>query len=265
MYFLLFFVLLAGPSETAAPHHTTHGSMSQAEQQGAVAADSSFSVFSTGYTYDWIAEREAWHRRKATLQTSLGPGDLVTTLAQQRRFGRNEVSGDVHYWAGLWGDAYGHVHASLAPSAQTMPRHSLGAELYEVVGGWEFSGRYEWRRYFNANVHVMGPQIARYIGNWYLRTRTSLIERGGTWSVTQSLAARRYLGTPNAYLEGQVGMGRTVELLHPNLPPLVSNAHFASVRLQTYITTRFGVSVAGTYSDGAIRRAGASLGFLARW
>lgn len=265
MYFLLFFLLLVGPSEPADPHQTTSGSVIQSETPGAVAVDSSFSVFSTRYTYDWVAERQAWHRREATLQTALEAGDLVTTLVQQRRFGRNEVSGDVHYWPGLWGNAYGHVYASLAPSAQSLPRQSLGAELYEVVGGWELSGGYEWRRYYSANVHLMGLQIAWYVDNWYLRTRTSVIERENTWNVTQVLAARRYLGSPSTYVDGQVGYGRTVDLLQPDLPLQRSRGYFVSVRLRKFVTSTLGISLGGKYSNDVLRRAGASLGLLARW
>jgi YaiO family outer membrane protein len=81
-------------------------------------------------------------------------------------------------WAELWGDSYGHLHTSLAPHARTMPRFTVGGELYEVRNDWEFSGWVKWRRYPTTNVYMLGPQIGRYLETWYLRLRTSLIEWG---------------------------------------------------------------------------------------
>lgn len=264
-YFLLFLLLLGPVDAAASGSHWSRNVVSPSSQQRAVAVDSTVSVLSTRYAYDWVRDRQSWHRREATLELPLSRGALVTTLAQQRRFGQGEVSGQVDYWMDVRENAYAHGYVSLAPNAQTMSRFSLGGELYEVVGGWEFSGWYEWRQYYNADVHVMGPQIAWYVGDWYLRARTTVIEQAGNWSLTQALAARRYLGSPDTYVDGQVGYGRTVEMLHPDLPLHRSRAYFAAVRLRKFVTSTLGFTVGGNYSSNVIRRAGISVGLLARW
>lgn len=266
MHFLILLLLLGGAGETVALSSSpTPNAVASSGSQSTATSDSIYSVVSTRYTYDWISERQSWHRREATLQAHFPRGVLVTTIAQQRRFGRNEVSGKVHYWTDLREDSYGHVHVSLAPNARTMPHYSLGGEIYEVIGGWEFSGWYEWRRYYNADVHVMGPQIAWYVGDWYLRTRTSIIERDDNWNLTQILAARRYLGSERAYLDGQVGFGRTIDLLQPDLPLQRSRGYFASVRLRKFVTSTLGLTMGGRYSTDILQRAGVSMGLLARW
>lgn len=267
MHLLLLLLLLGPTAETTPTAQVALDSTTGPIQQEPLVSDSVFSVASTRYTYDWISEtnRSAWHRREVTLETPLPQGVLVTSLTQQRRFQRNEVSGKAHYWTGLWNDSYGHIHFSLGPNVQTMPRLSAGAELYEMIGDWELSGWYEWRRYANTDVHVMGPQIARYLGDWYLRTRTSLIEREGTWAATQFLSVRRYLGSSTTYVEGQVGYGRTIEFVHPTRPLQISRSYSASVRLRHFITSTFGISMAGNYSNDVFRRAGVSAGLMVRW
>lgn len=149
--------------------------------------------------------------------------DLLVQVAQRRRFGRGEVSRRLHYWPTLWGNAYGHLYGALSPDALTGPRRSLGGALYAVVGDWELAGHFEWRRYAGTPIYRMGPQVAWYVGAWYLRLRTSITEQAGTWSVTQSAAARYYLGSADSFVEGRAGYGRTVEVvgLRPDggLPP----------------------------------------------
>jgi YaiO family outer membrane protein len=232
----------------------------------APAADSGYSA-SLRYTYERVAGRRNWHHRVLSVETPLPVGTLVTNLGHQRRFGRSEVTGSAHYWADLWGDAYGHLHGSLAPRARTVPRRSLGGALYQVVGDWELAGHVEWRRYAGTPVYTMGPQVARYVGNWYLRLRTAITEQGGRWSLTQSAAARYYLGGPTSFVEGRAGYGRTVEVvgLRPAAPLQNVRSYFGSARLQHYFGAHLGATVSATYGDGAYRRAGLSLGLLARW
>ena len=261
MLLLLTLLLVAGP---AAPGPTAESPRPRAAP--APPADSGYSA-SLRYTYERVAGRRDWHHRVLSLETPLPVGALVTNLGHQRRFGRSEVSGTAHYWADLWGDSYGHLHGSLAPRARTVPRRSLGGALYEVVGNWELVGHFEWRRYAESHVHTMGPQVARYVGNWYLRLRTTLTEQGGRWSVTQSAAARYYLGAPTSFVEGRGGYGRAVEVvgLRPTGQLQNVRSYFGSARLQHYFGAHLGATVSATYSDGAYRRTGVSAGLLARW
>jgi YaiO family outer membrane protein len=148
-----------------------------------------------------------------------------------------------------------------------MARLSLGGELYEVVDDWEFSGRYEWKRYATADVHVMGPQIGRYLDRWYLRLRTSFVERDGSWVIMQVAAARYYLGAADAFVEGQVGYGRNVELVaaRPAGTLRVVDSYFGTVRVRHFFGRHVGASLSATYSDASVRRMGLSVGLLTRW
>jgi len=229
--------------------------------------DSTYSIASTQYTYRWGTEIPAWHRRELSLETFLPVGVFVTNLVQQRRFGQNEIGGDAHYWAELWGESYAHIHASMAPTALTMPRISLGGELYEVRGNWEVAGWGEWRGYSEADVYVLGPQIGYYLEQWYLRLRTSFVGREGTWVVMQSAAARRYLGDPDSFVEAQVGYGQNVELadLRPVRTLEVSRSYFVSARMRHFFGAHLGASMSATVSQTRNRHVGLSGGLLVRW
>lgn len=266
MAFLLAVLLTIGPP--AIPASSPASSRAAAVQSNPhPTTDSVYTIASTQYTYEWVADIQAWHQRTLSLETFLPFGVFVADLAQQQRFGRNEISGDVHYWAELWGASYGHLHTSLAPNALTMPRFTVGGELYEVHNNWEFSGWLEWRRYSNTTVHMLGPQIGRYLENWYLRLRTSLVERDGTWAVMQIGAARRYLGSSDSFVEGQVGYGRNVQLVEaaPDGALEVSRSYFGTARVRHFLSQHFGVTISVTYSNDAHRRKSLSGGLLARW
>lgn len=230
-------------------------------------SDSIHSIASTRYRYDWVSGREAWHRRTVSLETGLPVGVVVGEFVHRRRFGLREFGGTGHLWGPTWGDSYGHLHASYAPNALTTPRLSLGGEHYEVVGDWELSGWYEWRRYADTDVHVLGPQIGRYLNHWYLRLRTSFVERNGTWVVMQMAAARYHLDAADSFVEAQTGYGRNVELVaaRPAGALRAVPAYFGTARVRHFFTPHVGASLSATYSDASFQRVGLSAGVLARW
>jgi len=261
MLFLLIFLFFVGPADSAPPDAAPEQAVSQQ-----VPPDSLSYVLSTRYTYEWVDGRRNWHNRGFSLELPLPVGTVVTSLSQRRRFGRGEMAGAANYWVDLWGDAYGHVHVGLAPQAFTIPRQSLGGTLYEVFGDWEVAGQVEWRRYADTSILTMSPQLARYQGNWYLRLRTAITEQAGTWSATQIAAARYHLGTPDSFVEGQVGYGRTVEVAGTTPGTLQqTRSYFGSARLHHFFSPHLGTAVSATYSEGVYRRTGVSVGLLARW
>lgn len=270
MSLLLAFLLLAVPSPplAAAPAAVDAEKPTRETSPQQQVADSIYTIATTRYTYEWVSDIQAWQTRELSLETFLPVGTLVIDLDQQQRFGRNEISGAVHYWGDLWGDSYGHIQTKIAPNALTMPRFTIGGELYEVYGNWEISGWFEWRRYPSANVYIMGPQIARYLDQWYVRMRTSIVEREGKWVVTEIAAARYYyLGTSDSFVEGQIGYGRNVELVEatPEGDLEVARTYFATARVRHFFTQNFGATFTAKYSSEVYERTGITAGLLARW
>lgn len=250
-------------AETATARSTRSGAV----VQHSMSTDSIYSIASTRYTYEWVSGRSAWQSRELSLEVFLSPGVLVTDLVHQRRFGRGEFSGAAHYWRETWGDSYLHAHGSLAPNALTTARLSLGGELYEVINDWELSGWYEWRSYADTDVNVLGPQVGYYLGRWYLRLRTSAVERSGTWAFMQMAAARYQLGSSDAFVEGQIGYGRKAELVaaRPTKALQLVQSYFGSIRTRYFFSELIGASASLTYNNASFRRVSGSAGLLVRW
>lgn len=268
---LLLTVLLltfpVGSSPSPAPTPTAESSVQTLNAPAEPPEDSVYTIATTRYTYEWISEIQSWQNRQLSLETFFPFGTFVIDMSQQRRFGRNEIGGRTDFWVGLWGESYGHIHTSIAPNALTMPRFTVGGELYEVRGKWEFSGWFEWRRYPQTPVLVLGPQIARYFVGWYVRLRTSIVNRRSKWVAMEIAAVRHYLGSPDSFVEGQVGFGRSVELVDASVQGQleVTRSYFASARIRHFFSQHLGGSLSAKYSNEVYRRTGVSLGLLVRW
>lgn len=221
------------------------------------------------YDYDRVSGGRAdWHRWTGVLQRDIPGGTVVATLVRQRRFDVADEGVAIDVWQDLWSDAYGHLRIGIGPDARIRPRRSLQAAVYQSIGSWEVMGHYGWRRYVGDNVHLFGPGLARYVGAWYLRTRTTVAPRPSTWAVSQRVGIRRfYYRTPSpSYVDLEAGAGRSVELVGPDDTLLVARTFFVSLRVRHYLTTRLGLTAGLRYSDdGPFARTGGSVGLFARW
>jgi YaiO family outer membrane protein len=221
------------------------------------------------YDYDRVSGGRAdWRRWTGVLQRDIPGGTVVATLVRQRRFDIADEGITVDLWHDLWSGAYGHVGVGVGPSARVRPQRQLGGEVYQSLGSWELLGHYGWRRYATDDVHLFGPGLARYVGAWYLYTRTTVAPRKSTWAVSQRVGIRRfYYWTPSpSYIDLESGMGRSVEFVGPNADLLVARTFFASLRVRHFLTERFGLTAALRYSDdGPFTRMGGAAGLFARW
>lgn len=274
MYLLILLVGIVGPLETGttAASPVAYGpSASDGNVVEAAPPDSVYSIASFGYTYESVTGIQAWQTSNITVRTSYPDlGVFVLDFARwQRRFGRHEIAGGGEYWAELWGRSYGHLFVNMAPPALTMPKFSIGGEHYEVVRNWEISVWFEWRHYGETLVQIIGPQLAWYPRGWYVRTRTSFVERDGIWAVTQRFAARRFLGAPTSFLDFRVGYGSTVELARAAAtvanPLQVTETYFAGLEVSHFVTDRFGFSATANYTNAIFERVGVSVALLTRW
>ncbi|MFB6097768.1 MAG: YaiO family outer membrane beta-barrel protein [Salinibacter sp.] len=223
---------------------------------------------SARYDYDRLSGgRTDWHRWTVSLKRAIPGGTIMASLIQQRRFGIADAGGAVDVWQDLWQGAYGHLRVGLSPEARIRSRRIVTSNLYQSLGPWEVSGHYSWRRYRRDAVHLFGPGLARYVGAWYLRTRTTVAPRPGTWAIAQRVGARRfYSSAPSSYVDAEVGIGRSVELVGADAELLVTRTYFASVRIHHFVTAHLGVTAGLRYSDdGVFRRTGGSVGLIGRW
>ncbi|MFB6248018.1 MAG: YaiO family outer membrane beta-barrel protein [Salinibacter sp.] len=221
------------------------------------------------YDYDRVSGGRAdWQRWTAVLQRDIPRGTVVATVVRQRRYDTADEGVALDVWQELWTNAYGHFRVGIGPGARIRPQRSLRAEVYQSIGSWELVGHYDWRRYVGDDVHLFGPGLARYVGAWYLRTRTTIAPRPSTWAVSQRVGIRRfYYGPPSpSHVDLEGGVGRSVELIGPNGDLLVAPTFFVSLRVRHFLTDRLGLTASLRYSDdGPFARTGGSVGLFARW
>lgn len=223
---------------------------------------------SVRYDYDRLSEgRTDWHRWTISLKRDVAGGTIMGSAVRQQRFGTWDTGGAIDAWWDLWEGAYGHLRLGLGPDARIRPQRSVQADLHQSFGAWEVSGQYDWQRYRNDTVHLFGPGLARYVGSWYVRTRTTIAPRPETWAVAQRVGARRfYASAPSSYVDVEAGAGRGVELVGSDSEILVTQTFFASVRVRHFFTSRLGLTASLRYSDDDVfQRTGGSLGLIGRW
>lgn len=224
---------------------------------------------SVRHDYDRVSDgRTDWNRWTAALKREFSSGTLVATFTRQQRFGITDEGGAVDAWRDLWTGAYGHLQLAISPDARIRSQRAVQAELYQSVGSWELSGQYWWRRYRRENVHLIGPGLARYVGSWYLRTRTTIVPRQATWAFAQRIGARRYYGSSpsSSYVDAEAGVGRGVELVGPDADLLVTRTFFASLRVRHVLTSHLGLTAALRYSDDDVfSRTGGAVGLFVQW
>ncbi|MDQ7039942.1 MAG: YaiO family outer membrane beta-barrel protein [Rhodothermus sp.] len=224
--------------------------------------------FTSFYTYEALdGRRPAWHLLHLGVQHYFSPQlTLMAEVAMHQRFNRRDAALALEGWATLWYGAYGNVRLQYVPHARFLPRVEGYVELYQGIGAWELAISFRPRFFTGETVPTLGLAMARYEGNWYLRTRMLLTALAGHVNWTQSFRARYYWNPPLAYVDLQFGYGRGVEIVDVGPVLRAVRTYFAAVRLQRFITRTVGLSIGFSYSDDDLFiRRGISMGLFQRW
>jgi YaiO family outer membrane protein len=227
-----------------------------------------------GLTYGFEAftrDRTTWHAASAQVSRRFSKGTLIGELLAARRFDLTDRGVAVDAYRTLRPRAYGNLRVQVVPGANVLPRLDVAAgHRLKRLGGVEFSAGYRRMQYPHDHADLFSAGVAKYAGNWYLRARTTIVPKAGSTGISGALAARRYLATPDEYLDVQGGLGE--ELLTvgtgPNGPDVqVRKNRFAAVRIQKRLTSWLGASLGATYNstDGFPDRRGLTVGVSHRW
>ncbi len=217
--------------------------------------------------FDRVSDgREGWRSFVVSLKRSLGRTTVMGQLVRQSRFGVSDHGGRLSAWRDLWNGAWGHVQLGFGPEATVYPRSTVQADVTQSAGAWELSAQYTWRTYATDQTHAARPQVAYYVGSWYLRGFSIVIPRPEKWAVTGGVGARRFLGGSRSYVDVEAGLGRSVEFVGPGSELLDERTAFVSARVQYFFSERLGALAGLRYSDdGFFQRAGGSVGLLVQW
>lgn len=271
---LLAVLLLANPLSSGAPTEgETIGSYvlpgdslaEAAEDEGTSAASAWESTLL--YNYQYLSEnRSPWTTVRFLLKREDVRGAMVFDGARITRFGLTDLSLGLSAWPNLGERRYGHFRLEYAPDADVLPGLTTGARLYQAVGAWEISSGYELNTVEAAPVHRFTAGVARYVGSWYLRTRTTLLPRDGELGVVQRLRARYYLEPPSEYIDFTAGMGKLAAVVESGPVVQLVPTYFLTGRVQRFVTSDLGFSLLASYTDETFfTRLGFLGGILTRW
>ena len=220
------------------------------------------------YTFESLTEdRPSWHRLEALVLRRFNGRSVLVKGIRVRRFQTWDEAVAVGGYLDLWRQSYGHVSLQYAPDAVALADVDFYGEIFQGIGdGWEAAGSYRLRSYPQESVHLAGAALAKYIGKWYLREKSTLVFRAGETGYTQTVSARRYFTPPREFVEVRAGIGRGVALVGPGPSVEFTRTYFASVRLQRFLTPHIGYSVGASHSNIEFyARSGVILGLLVRW
>lgn len=220
------------------------------------------------YEYLSVAERRDW--TTVTVGAERSFSGLILELQGRRvdRFGRTDRTADVGAYVDLWEGGYTHVYSRLTPEAEVVPSVDAGAEFYQGLGGsWVPSVSIRRMDFGQVDVALFGIALAKYLPGWYLRPRVQYVTRAEEEGVVGSFQARRYLGSPNSYLELQVGGGRNVVTVADGPQTEVRESQFGTLLLRKMVAEGLGITATAQYADDGMRleRGGASVGVLVQW
>ena len=216
---------------------------------------------------DFTSSWTTWQAWVSRLERRTASGSLAAEALATTRFGLWDRGGALDTYHLLWRRAYGNLRLGLAPGAQVTPRFDLTAELYQgLPGAWEASASYRRMSYAAIGVNLWGASVAKYAGNWYVIARVTAVPQSGKLGGGVSLLVRRYLQTADDYLDISAGTGSEVATLAAD-SVAVDRSQFLSARLQRFVTSRVGVSIAATYNtqQGIPTRRGLALAATYRW
>lgn len=223
------------------------------------------------YSFDYLdfePTKNEWLAHRTTIRRDFSHGSIAFESIESKRFSEWDDSAAIDGYFDLWNGAYGNLRLQVTPDADVLPRWDGYAELFQGFGeGWEVSGSYRHMDFYDNNVDLYGVGLGKYIGDWYLRAKTTLTPESGSLDVSQSFLIRKFFVSEDHFIQFMTGFGDEVVTIGAG--PLVEtrSTHFFSVGGQTYLTRNFGTFLNLNYQDidkAPVRR-GFELGFMIRW
>ena len=223
---------------------------------------------STSYGFEaFDGPRDPWHAASLALSHHSPKLTVITQADAYRRFDVTDVGLVADVYTTFRRGSYAEWRVQYAPDAEVVAQLEAGFELFHAPArGWEFSAGYRYGEYAASVVNVAIAGAAHYTGNWYLRARGTAAFQGGTEGFSGSLLARWLGSNPDDLAEIQGGLGQDIVTLGPGLVDLTPTS-FVAARWQRRLTTRFGLSVNGSWNrqEGIPDRAGLAIGVFTRW
>ncbi|MFQ6604883.1 MAG: tetratricopeptide repeat protein [Fidelibacterota bacterium] len=109
-------------------------------------------------------------------------------------------------YVNTWNKSYLNVFFQLAQAPNFIPYSVVRLEIFQGVGKkWEVSYSTARMNFSNNPVNIYHWTLARYNGNWYLRSKFLWVPSGSTTSRLYQFSARRFLKAANEFFEISYG------------------------------------------------------------
>jgi YaiO family outer membrane protein len=149
-----------------------------------------------------------WHTFGIGLGRRLPGGSIALEGVRTLRFGEADQAVAVEAFADLWRRAFGNVRLQFAPHADVLPGWDARLELFQMFApAWETAASFRRLEYDPRPVNVYGLGLGRYIRALFLRGRAELVQMGGESGANLTILARRFLASPDHFLELGAGAG----------------------------------------------------------
>ena len=212
-------------------------------------------------------ERPNWHTYSPSLRRDLPYGSVRFVILQTARFSKRDESVALDSYLDLWQRAYGNFYVQTSVNPEFLPKLVYSAEIFQGLGkGWEISASYRNMRWGGKPVSIYGSSVAKYVGNWYLRERTTYVPNADGYGLSIAGFARLYFSTVDDFFEIGAGKGKTLELSNFGSDHEYDN-FFIVARLEKFLNHRMGFVLSTVYENdeqGPDSR-NLSLGIKRRW
>lgn len=207
----------------------------------------------SGSATDFSPDRGHWSEQGLAVRHYFEKGSLALESLGARRFGDDDHAWALDAYVDLWPRAYANLRYQHSPEASLFPRQSMRAELYQGVGdGWELAASYD-RLDFAERTEIFGLGLGYYVGDYYLRLRSTYTpDSDGSSTRHRGLARWYYAGNADDYLELSAGTGRSTEDLNDLEPARRNDSRSVGLVWTRYFTPRWGFRLGGDIAHDSV-------------
>lgn len=134
-------------------------------------------------------------------------GSTIGRINWADRFGRSGMQLEVDAYPKLFPGSYLYLNGGFSPSS-LFPLFRFGGEFFSSLrGGNELSAGFRYLYFTSSTVMLYTVSYGKYIGNYWISTRTFLTPRESGTSASLHLTGRRYFAVADEYLSATLGIG----------------------------------------------------------
>lgn len=163
-------------------------------------------------TYEWNhwnqSRRYNWNQGALEYKTQGRQGALLGRFNWGQRFASQGWQAEVEAYPRISKKVYAYTGIGYSASQPVFPKWRSGASLFvNLPRAWEVEGGVRYL-YFNQPIWMGTTGLGKYVGNWFLQTR-SFVSLNNSQGIDQSyfFTARYYLPSGTDYVWGQLGTG----------------------------------------------------------